>query len=129
LKLQIKIEGKTYEAEVEVLEEEENEHLPSYVPYPPNPVTPQPAPGVYTLPRAADRPSTDERLYLSPLAGLVIKVNVTPGEEIQPNDIIMVLEAMKMETNITARHGGRVKSVNVAAGDPVKVHQVLVELE
>ena len=59
----------------------------------------------------------------SPVTGIVIKVNVKPGQEIQAGDLMIVLEAMKMETSITAHQAGKVKSVNVAAGDPVKVHQ------
>ena len=59
----------------------------------------------------------------------MIRVNVKPGQEIQPNDVIVVLEAMKMETSITAHQTGRVKSVHVAPGDPVKAHQVLIEVE
>ena len=42
---------------------------------------------------------------------------------------MLVLEAMKMETNVTAPRAGTVKSVHVAQGDPVKVNQVLVEFE
>jgi methylmalonyl-CoA carboxyltransferase small subunit len=76
----------------------------------------------------AEAHAADEKQYRSPVTGLVIKVNVKPGQEIQPNDVIMVLEAMKMETSITAHHAGTAKSVNVAPGDPVKLHQILVEL-
>ena len=81
------------------------------------------------LPHAAEGHAADEKLYRSPVTGLVIKVNVKPGQEIQVNDVIMVLEAMKMETSVTAHHAGKVKRVDVAPGDPVKVHQILVELE
>jgi biotin carboxyl carrier protein len=56
-------------------------------------------------------------------------MNVQPGLAVQANDVLLVLEAMKMETTITAHHAGRVKSVNVEAGNPVKLHQVLVEME
>jgi biotin carboxyl carrier protein len=41
----------------------------------------------------------------------------------------MVLEAMKMETNVTAPRAGKVKNVRVGPGDSVKVNQVVVELE
>jgi len=64
-----------------------------------------------------------------PVAGVVVKLNVQPGQEIQTNDLMMVVEAMKMETNITAPVAGKVKKVNVAQGDGVKVNQVLVEFE
>jgi methylmalonyl-CoA carboxyltransferase small subunit len=56
-------------------------------------------------------------------------VNVAPGQAVQANDLLLVLEAMKMETNITAHSAGTVKQVRVTPGDPVKVNQVVVEFE
>lgn len=131
MKLQITIEGKTYAAEVEVLEEDASEDLSENGSRVPGPANTQqaPAPGAYTPSRQAEGHSADDKAYRSPVTGLVIKVNVAPGQKIQPDDMIMVLEAMKMETSITAHHAGKVKRVNVAAGDSVKLHQVLVELE
>jgi len=57
------------------------------------------------------------------------KVNVAPGQSVEKNDLLMVLEAMKMETNVTAPGAGIVKNINVAAGGSVKVNQVIVEFE
>lgn len=114
MKLQVTVEGKSYEVEVEVLEEHD---------------------GVRTAPfqsaqiHAAGSSDGSEKVCRSPVTGLAIKVNVEPGQQVQPGDLILVLEAMKMETNITAHSAGRVKSVHVAAGDSVKEHQVLVEFE
>jgi methylmalonyl-CoA carboxyltransferase small subunit len=48
---------------------------------------------------------------------------------VEAGELVLVLEAMKMETNVTAPHAAIVKSVHVAAGDPVKLNQVLLELE
>lgn len=129
MKLQIKIDGKTYQAEVEVLDEDTSPE--SYPPYPPVVSTAQPmASPVAVVPaHAVEVHVVNEKQYCSPLAALVIRVNVTPGQEIQPNDVILVLEAMKMETSITAHQAGRVKSVHVAPGDPVKAHQVMIEVE
>ena len=56
-------------------------------------------------------------------------MNVGAGQQVRPNDVLMVLEAMKMETSVTVHHAGKVKKVNVAPGQPVKLHEVLVELE
>lgn len=128
MKLQIKIAGKTYEAEVEILDEDAS---PSPAPYAPVATAAQaaPAPGAYVPVHTVESHTSNEKQYCSPVAGLVIKVSVRPRQEVQPGDLIMVLEAMKMETSITAHHAGRVRSVNVAPGDPVKLHQVLVELE
>lgn len=129
MKLQIKINGNTYEAEVEVLEEAEGEAGNGLNGTISAIGQPTPAPGAYTPGHVADVHSADEKQYCSPVNGLVIKVNVERGQEIQPKDPLMVLEAMKMETSITAHHAGRVKSVNVAPGNSVKLHQVLIELE
>lgn len=129
MKLQIKIDGRIYAAEVEVLDEDESEQLPSYVPQVPNLTAVPPAPRSYAQAHSVDGHSVDEKIYRSPVTGLVIKVNVAPGQEIKPRDVIMVLEAMKMETSVVAHHSGKVKSVSVAEGNPVKLHQVIVEVE
>ena len=127
MKLQIKIDGKTYAAEVEVLEEDGSQ--PGFAPNTSVSDQPMPAPGAYVPGHAAEGPAADQKQYCSPVTGLVFKVNVKPGQAVQPGDVLMVLEAMKMETSITVHHAGRVKDVNVAPGAPVKLHQVLVELE
>jgi methylmalonyl-CoA carboxyltransferase small subunit len=127
LKLQIKIDGKTYAAEVEVLEEDVSQ--PGFAPDTSISELLLPAPGAYVPGHAAEGPAADQKQYCSPVTGLVFKVNVNPGQAVQPGDVLMVLEAMKMETSITAHHAGRVRSVSVVPGAPVKLHQVLVELE
>jgi methylmalonyl-CoA carboxyltransferase small subunit len=129
LKLQIKIDGKTYEAEVEVLEEDAGQSGNGSDVSDSATGQSMPAPGAYTPGHVADVHSADEKLYRSPVNGLAIKVNVVPGQQIQPNDVLTVLEAMKMETSVTAHHAGKVKKVNVAPGKPVKLHEVLIELE
>jgi len=123
LKLQITIEGKTYVAEVEVLDEESSDEQSVAAGAQTLPA------GAYTPSRSTETHSADEKVYHSPLNGLVIRVNVVPGQRFDAGDLLLVLEAMKMETSITAHHAGTVKSVSVKAGDSVKTHQVLVELE
>ena len=128
MKLRITINGKTYEAEVEILEDEESEH--PYVPYSPAPVSYTPAPVSFTpSPAPVIDTGSDSKVCRSPVTGLVITVNVEPGQTVQANDVLFVLEAMKMENQVTAPHAGTVKSVNVVPGNSVKVHQVLLEFE
>jgi len=125
LKLQIGIDGKTYEVDIEVLEDDETPHHPHYgTSYPLVPATVQsvPAPAASTQTEAVET-GDEDKLCRSPVNGVAIKVNVAPGQQ------IVVIEAMKMETNVTAPCAGKVKSVRVAAGDSVKVSQVVVELE
>jgi biotin carboxyl carrier protein len=72
---------------------------------------------------------TRTRCAAAGVAGTVVKVVVQPGQVIQPGDTLLVLEAMKMETNITAPVAGKVRSVRVSAGDAVRSGQIVVELE
>jgi methylmalonyl-CoA carboxyltransferase small subunit len=131
LKLQIGIDGKAYEVEVEVLEDDAMPRQPNYGSYHPLPAAAQamPVPGAPAQAPAAEEAVDEAKLCRSPVTGIVIKVNIEPGQLIQANEPIMVLEAMKMETNVAAHCAGKVKNVRVAQGDSVKVNQVVVELE
>jgi methylmalonyl-CoA carboxyltransferase small subunit len=60
---------------------------------------------------------------------VVIRCNAQTGQQIQPNDLLLVVEAMKMETNVTAPLAGKVKNIRVQTGDPVQIGQVVVEFE
>ncbi len=62
----------------------------------------------------------------APLAGGIVKVHVKPGMLVQEGDLLLILEAMKMETEIRAPHTGTVTSVNVKEGDAVAVGDTLV---
>ncbi len=86
-----------------------------------------PIPGAESSP--AEGNVDEAKVCRSPVAGVVVKLNVQPGQTLQINDLMMVLEAMKMETNITAPVAGKIKKINVAHGDGVKVSQILVEFE
>jgi methylmalonyl-CoA carboxyltransferase small subunit len=131
LKLQIGVGGKTYEVEVEVVEDDASPRQPNYGPYTPFPSTVHsaPVPVAHGQAPVAEENVNEEKVCRSPVAGVVIKVNVEPGQAIQADELLMVLEAMKMETNVTAPGAGKVKEVKVAAGDAVKVNQIVVEFE
>jgi methylmalonyl-CoA carboxyltransferase small subunit len=131
LKLQIGINGKKYEVEVEVVEDDTAPRLPNYGPYPVVPATVQSGPvaAAPARPPAAEENVDENKVCRSPVAGVVIKVNAEVGKQIAANELLIVLEAMKMETNVTSPNAGKVKSVKVAPGDAVKVNQVVVEFE
>ena len=63
------------------------------------------------------------------MPGTVIKVLVAAGDEVQARQPLLVLEAMKMETPLTAPYDAKVRKVNVAEGDSVQGGAVLIELE
>jgi methylmalonyl-CoA carboxyltransferase small subunit len=119
-----------YELEVEAIEDEEVPPHPNYgMSYPLVPSTVPPTPAAQVQGSAQETTGNEDKLCRSPITGMVIKTNVVPGQSIQENELIVVLEAMKMETNVIAPRAGKVKNVLVAAGDSVKMNQVIVELE
>lgn len=138
MKLHISVDGKSYEVEVEVPAEEYGSrptggYIPPYAPTSAVTLPSAPAPAPTSAPKAnghaSEGPVDESKVCRSPIAGIVIKVNIQEGQQIQADDLMLVLEAMKMETNVTAPFAGKVKKINVAAGDAVQVSQVLVEFE
>ena len=128
MRLRITVDGKVYEVDVEVAEQEQQP--PGYIP----PTGPARLPGAVPVPPppapTASAPVADEsKVSRSPISGVVVRVPVQPGQAIQVNDVLLVLEAMKMETVITSPRAGRIARVNVGVGDAVQAGQVLVEFE
>jgi oxaloacetate decarboxylase (Na+ extruding) subunit alpha len=64
----------------------------------------------------------------APLAGNIFKIVVKPGQQVKEGDTLMVLEAMKMETNVSASKSGTVASINVSEGDKVTVGDTLLHI-
>ena len=60
--------------------------------------------------------------------GTVYKINVVPGQAIEEGQVIVVLEAMKMETEIRAPEAGTVRCVAAKEGDAVQVGDTLITL-
>ena len=126
MKLKITIDGKVYEVDVDVFEPEPS-HA-SYVPPIGQSRVPAAAPGAAPPVLPTITPMAEEsKICRSPFSGTVVRVSAQVGQDIQVNDVLMVLEAMKMETMITSPLAGKVAKVNVQVGDPVQAGQVLVE--
>lgn len=66
---------------------------------------------------------------LAPMPGLIIRINVNPGDSIEAGQGVVVMEAMKMENELRATTSGTVKSVKVTPGTAVERGALLVELE
>ncbi|NLS12816.1 sodium-extruding oxaloacetate decarboxylase subunit alpha [Vibrio sp. SM6] len=64
----------------------------------------------------------------APLAGNIFKVHVQPGSEVAEGDVLLILEAMKMETEVRAARSGIVQELNVKEGDAVTVGSPLLSL-
>lgn len=138
MKLRITVHGKAYDVEVDVLEDDGGAvdhrapvHAPPPPPAPvhvaPPPVAPAPAP-----PPPAPAPpaaSSGGKACKAPVPGTVLRVNVKAGDTVSAGQTLVVLEAMKMETNVDSPFAGRVVAVKVAVGEAVKQNQALVEFE
>ena len=64
----------------------------------------------------------------APMPGKILSVKASAGQAVKKGDVIMILEAMKMENEVVAPQDGTVASINVAAGDSVEAGAVLATL-
>jgi biotin carboxyl carrier protein len=129
-KYNIVVNGTTYQVEVD---EVGGASAPSVgvapvatAPAAPAPVAPAPAPAP-AAPAAA--PSAGAQVISSPMPGTVLDVKVTPGQAVKSGDVLIILEAMKMENEIMAPSDGTVDTVPVAKGASVNSGDVLVTLK
>jgi methylmalonyl-CoA carboxyltransferase small subunit len=131
MKLNITIDGKTYEVVVDAAEPE----APAQVPYGVGGLNLGSAPlrvpaGAAPAPPPADaKVMNEDKVCRSPVSGVVVRVAAQVGQSLQTGDILIVLEAMKMETNITAPGPGKIAAIAVKQGDGVQAGQVVVEFE
>src|SRR5687768_13817873 len=128
MRLKITVDGKVYEVDVEATEPEQQRRAAPMAGAASRAIVTGPPPSAPMA--SAGAPVADEnKVCRSPVAGVVVKVSAQVGQAIQANDVLMVLEAMKMETSISSPVAGKVARVNVGVGDPVHGSQVLVEFE
>ena len=76
-----------------------------------------------------DTTKAGELVIRAPIPGEVRKILVKPEERVKQGDILLVIEAMKMENNIVSSAGGVVKEVMVQEGEVVKYNQPLISLK
>jgi acetyl-CoA/propionyl-CoA carboxylase, biotin carboxylase, biotin carboxyl carrier protein len=72
---------------------------------------------------------SDGAAVTSPMHGVVLRVAVEPGQAVSAGDLLMVIEAMKMENEVVAHRAGTVTSVTAGTGDTVEVGTVLATIE
>lgn len=129
-RLRITLEGKTYEVGIEVLDDTDTstaapQHLPLG--------RPAPFAAAATVPLSpATTPAqlqTGNTPVLSPMAGQVFKCLVKAGDRVTQQQVVLILEAMKMETPIHAPLAGVIRTVSVKEGDAVDEGQQLLQIE
>jgi propionyl-CoA carboxylase alpha chain len=74
-------------------------------------------------------PPDTSKFLLCPMPGLVVKISVEEGQEVQEGQALATVEAMKMENILKAERRGVVKKINAAAGASLKVDDVIMEFE
>ena len=74
-------------------------------------------------------PPDTSKYLLCPMPGLIVKISVATGDEVQEGQALATVEAMKMENILKAERKGRVKKINAVAGASLKVDDVILEFE
>ncbi|MBB5352478.1 biotin carboxyl carrier protein [Haloferula luteola] len=123
--LRITVDGKSYDVQVELLGEESTAVQPLIgTPVRAASVAAPAAAPAPTAPVAT--PSGDGGALLSPLSAVVVSVEVAVGQTVTAGQPVLTLEAMKMNTVVSATQAGTVKSIAVKAGDAVDEGQELL---
>lgn len=92
----------------------------------PAPVAAAPAPAAPAAPAASAAAGSIE--VAAPMPGKILNVKASVGTAVKKGDVILILEAMKMENDVVAPEDGTVASINVSAGDAVEAGDVLATL-
>lgn len=112
-KYRVNVNGTQYDITLEVLEGEAA-------------AAPAPAKAAPAAPKAA-APAGGQAIS-APMPGTILSVNVKPGQAVKKGDVLVMLEAMKMENEIMAPADGTVGAVNVTKGQSVQSGDVLLTL-
>ena len=114
-KYRVNVNGTTYEVEVEEMTGAAVQSAASAAPA----AAPAPAPA----------PAGDGEKILSPMPGNILDVRVAAGDAVKSGQVLMILEAMKMENEIMSPRDGRIASVHVKKGDAVEPDTLLCVIE
>lgn len=76
-----------------------------------------------------DAGAAAQREVHAPMPGLVLRVLVEPGQDVEAGDGLVVLEAMKMENELRAQTAGTIAAIHVAPGDAVSKNALLLEID
>ncbi len=139
MKYQVKVDGKNFEVEVEKIDgglsslqpgnltpaAPVNQAAPAAKPQPAPQAPAQPAPAAKQ--EAAPAPAAGAGDIVAPMPGKVLKLSVADGAQVNAGDTVLVLEAMKMENEISATSSGTIK-FNVKAGETVDTDAVLATI-
>lgn len=123
-KVEVTVNGRAYTVEVE---REVPKAKPVKVQAPAAPKAAA-APAAVAAPAAPQAPTAGAKTVNAPLPGNIVKVIATVGQAVKPGDVLVIMEAMKMENNIVAESEGSVSRILVQVGQTVQSGDALVEI-
>lgn len=123
-KLRITVGKKTYDVTVEVLDEGVQQVVRSR-PRSGAVASNPPASG----PSPASTPTAAPGAVVAPMSGVIKAIQVKPGEQVESGQVLVILEAMKMENQIASAQAGTVARIEVEVGESVVEGQALVALQ
>lgn len=133
-KLRITVNGVSYDVEVEVVEDDDMGGASYGFP----PVTYSQGPAEIPSGRVSQQPislpprpvgASGANQVTSPIAGVIVEVKVAVGAVVKENDLLVIIEAMKMHTNLSSPTAGKIKEILVKPGDAIQQGQVVVTFE
>lgn len=114
----IKVNGKTYKVELESVEEVAGENKPV-----------EAKKEVAPAPKAVAAPSGDGQKVIAPIQGTVVNVKVKVGDNVKKGDVLLVIEAMKLENDVVSPFDGQVAEILVSKGQSVASKDVVVTIK
>lgn len=129
MKYKVTLNNKTYEVEVEAGEAMLVDEYEAYAPAAPAPIAaaaPAAAPAAAAPAAPAGAALAAGEVIKSPMPGNILKINVSNGQKVNEGDVLLILEAMKMENEVVATKAGTVAQIVVAKGAVVETGAPLV---
>lgn len=127
MKYKVTLNGRTYEVEVDAGQAMLTDEYEAYAPAPAAPAAAPAAPAPAAAPAGPAVTAAGESVT-SPMPGVILRVEVTPGAAVKAGQLLVVLEAMKMENEILAPKDGTVAQVVVQKGSHVETGSPLIVL-
>ena len=128
MKYKVTLNNRVYEVEVEMGQAMLIDEYDAVAPAAPAPAAPTAVPAAPAAPPAAVPAAAlaSGEVVKAPMPGNILKINVAPGQKVEEGDVLIVLEAMKMENEIVATKAGTVAQVAVSKGAVVETGTPLV---
>lgn len=128
MKYKVTLNGRTYEVEVEAGKAMLVDEYEAYAPAPAAPAAPAAAPAAPAAPAASPAAALAAGEVVKAMPGVVLKVQVQQGQAVKAGQVLIILEAMKMENEIVAPKDGTVAQIVAAKGATVESGAPLVVL-